>query len=569
MLDFDRICPGCMKDNAGQSICSLCGYDSSKGNPADRLPIKFIIRDRYFVGKTLFTDSQCTVYLGFDTIGNRTVNIKEYFPQNIAKRGPDKSVFVSREAQFAYNEGLLEFIKLNKQLTGLSLACLPDTYTVFEENSTAYAICDTISGITLKSFVARNGGIIKWEQIRPLILPLIDTLKALHEASIIHGAVSPETVIACRDGKLRFYNLPVGNSGAKKDSAGYAVTPDLYPGYSAAEQYGVLRDGAGGYTDVYGVCATIFTVITGIIPPPADNRLKGDTLKIPAHFADELPRQVLVSLANGMQVKPAERTQSIEVLKNELIYGETRENMRKASRAAEVKQQNENKINKEEPKKNSGLKYAAIASGITAGLFLIAAVVLVFTVFKDQVFKKAEENRDNASMPSIQQIGDYDSDAVESKLLYVAPDLCGKYYVEVADSKDYVHYDIVIKGKEYSNTYERGKICAQSVEAGTQHEHGTTIEITISLGTSQVKMPSLVGLKPDRAVIELLKAGFFYKNIELVDEYDADSPPNMVLRQYPESGKAISPELSVRVFYNSYTGTDQDETSSDSGSIIG
>ena len=561
MVNTDRLCPGCMKDNSGEQICSVCGYDAAKGNAPDKLPVKFIIRDRYFVGKTLYSDSESTIYLGFDCIENKAVNIKEYFPSGLAQRNPDKTVSVQREAQFAFNRGLLDFIQNNKKLIGFPLQSLPSTYTVFEENSTAYAVCDTVSGITLKSFLSRNGGMLKWEQVRPLFLPLIDTLKALHDISLVHGGISPESIIVCRDGKLRLLSVPI-NSKTRAQNGDTPVGPVLYDGYSALEQYSAAYGEAGEFTDVYGICATLLTAITGIVPPDAQSRLKDDTLKIPAHFADELPRQVLVALANGMQVKPDERTRSIESLKNELIYGETKENLRKTQRAAQGERVGNVKAEQKPEKKGSSLKYAAIASGITAGLFIIAAVILILTVFKDQVFKKAEipNSSDIVSMPSKASIGDYDSDAIESKMLYTVPDLRGKYYAEVEGSDECDHFKLVIKGKDYSSTYPRGQICAQSVAGGESAAHETVIELTISLGAKDVRMPSVTGMTADQAKIELLKTGLLYENIEIVDEYDADSKPGTVLRQSPERGQTINTEIAVRIYVNSYTGEESNGT---------
>ena len=565
MANYNRLCPGCMKDNEGKQICSFCGFDSSKDNPPDKLPLRFLIRDRYFVGKVLFSDDESTVYLGYDCIENRPVNIKEYYPATISRRNPDRTVFIPREAQYLFNKGLMEFISVNKKFIGFPLVSLPATYAVFEENSTAYAICDTVDGITLKSFIARNGGILKWEQIRPLILPLIDTVKALHDMSLIHGDISPETVMVCRDKKLRLLGVHANIFKSAKSDNGLSV-PVLHSGYAAPEQYGDLHDGLGAYTDVYGLCATILTVITGIIPPVAGERIKNDMLKIPAHFADELPRQVLVAIANGMQIKPAERTASIDVLKNELIYGETKENIRKSQHAAAAKQKNGANPQQKKEKKGSGFKYAAIALGVTAAIIVVVLITLALTIFKDSLFgKETQPSFNEPSMPSQQQIGDYDSDAVDSKAFYDVPDLRGKTYVELADIEDLDHFEVVIKNKEYSKTYERGKICEQSIAPGTSKEYGSVIEIVISLGTRQVRMPSLAGMTQEQAQIALLRAGFLFENIEIVEQYDSSATPGIVLDQYPERKKAISPESEVRVYVNSY----EEETASDPYSNYG
>lgn len=555
MLNTDRLCPGCMNDNSGESVCPVCGYDSQKGNPPYKLPARFIIRDRYFVGKVLYSDLSSTVYLGFDIIENKIVNIKEYFPSSIAQRNPDKTVFVTRDDQFVFNEGLMEFIEINKKLIGFPLSSLPATYAVFEENSTAYAICEAVTGISLKSFLKRNGGFLRWEQIRPLILPIIDTIKALHDISVIHGAISPDTVVVCRDGKLRLTGIPVNSVKQKRRDGEISLGAQLYDGYSSAEQYGIINSDIGKYTDVYGICATIFTALIGTVPPPANERIKSDSLTIPSHFADELPRQVLVSLANGMQVKPEGRTQDIETLKNELIYGETKENTRKSQRAATKNNTAAKTPADGESKKPSGLKYAAIASGITAGLFVIMAVVLIFTVFKDQIFKKdVNDNNSVPSMPETASIGDIDSDAIESKILYPVPDLRGKLYSEVVNSDECKHIKTVIKKKEYSSQYERGQICSQSIQAGESAEHGALLELTISLGSKEFRMPDVSGLSEEQAVIELLKLGLLYDNIDITDEFDSESKPAIVLRQEPDRGETITAESKVIVFVNSYKG---------------
>ncbi len=564
MPNTDRLCPGCMKDNGGQRICSVCGYDADKNNAPDKLPVKFMIRDRYFVGKTLYSDSFSTVYLGFDMIENKTVCIKEYFPSGVALRNPDKTVSPFREAQFAYNEGLMEFIEVNKSFIGFPLSSLPSVFSVFEENATAYAICETVSGITLKKFLARNGGHLRWEQVRPLFLPLIDTLKALHDMGIVHGAISPDTVIVCRDGKLRLASVPINSVKNVKHAEQITVSPMLFDGYSAYEQYSA--DGIGKYTDVYGICSTLFTVLIGAVPPSAEERINKDCLTIPSHFADELPRQVLVSLANGLQIKPSERTADIETLKNELIYGETKENNRRVQRSSkgvtnEKKNVSPAGTGKDEDKKSSGVKYAAIAAGITAAFFLALALILALTVFKDQLFKKNEQlsNNDLPSIPSTASIGDVDSSALESKRLYDVPDLLGKYYSEIIDSDECKHVKIVLKNKEYSDKFLRGQICAQSIRGGQAAEHDSVLEITISLGPKEMKMPDVSGLTADKAKIELLKIGLLYNNIEIIDEYDSDSTPGIVLRQDPERGEIINAELHVRVFVNSYKGESEND----------
>ena len=554
MLNTDRLCPGCMNDNGGEKICSICGYDMSSQNDKDCLPVRFLLSERYIIGKAIVRNTEGIIYIAWDNASDTAVHIKEYYPAGISVRNPDKTVSVISGNEFIFNEGLIDFMEINKKLIATELPSVIPVLTVFEENGTVYAITPVISGITLQSFLDRNGGLLRWEQARPLFLPLIDTVKGLHEIGIIHGGISPETIIVGRDGKLRITGICIPR--LRK------VSPDspteLYSGYAAAEQYGKIDTEIGEYTDVYNLSATLFRVLIGTVPPSAEIRLQNDNLSIPSKFADELPRQVLVAIANGMQVKPENRTKDIDIFKNELVYGETQENIRRAANNRDNLKKENQPAKQHAKSKGSGVKYAAISAGITAALFLVIGIVLCFTVFKDDIFGEGDiyyNNSDVISIPQVASIGDVDEGAAESIILYQVPDLSGKYYYQIIDNEDYEHFKFSIKNsKEYSDKYERGMICGQSIEAGKEVENETEIQLTISLGPKDITVANVVGLDEMSAKLELLKQGFLYENIEVVEKYDSESEPGIVLEQTPAYGESVNTETVARIYINSYKG---------------
>lgn len=552
-MNTDRLCPGCMNDNGGEKICSICGYDMSSKNDSFCLPVRFLLSERYVMGKAISINTEGITYIAWDNASDSAVHIKEYYPKGIANRNPDKTVSVVSGNEFYFNEGLMDFIEINKKLIATELQAIVPVLTVFEENGTVYAVTPIISGITLQNFLERNGGSLRWEQARPLFLPLIDTLKGLHEMGIIHGGISPDTIMVGRDGKLRFDGICI----PRLRLASSDRPAELYSGYAAAEQYGKLDADLSVASDVYAMSATLFRVLIGVVPPSAESRLVTDTLSIPARFADELPRQVLVAIANGMQVNAQNRTENIDVFKNELVYGETQENLRRAAntRAAEQKAKQEAK-QPEKNKSGSSVKYAAISAGITAALFVVVAIVLC-VIFKDQIFGTEEPTFNNSeieSMPEIESIGDVDPGAENSVILYEVPDFSGKFYYQLADVEDYERFKFSIKGKEYSDKYERGMICAQSVAAGTPVENETEIQITISLGPKELTVANVVGLDEMSAKLELLKQGFLYSNIEVVEKYDSDAQPGIVLEQDPAYGDTVTAESYIKIYVNSYKG---------------
>ena len=565
MINTERLCLGCMNDNGGEKICPVCGYDSASVNPEDTLPLRFILNNRYLVGKVLSVNGEAIIYIGWDSVDSAIVEIKEYFPRGFAHRNPDKTVAMIKGGEYTFNEGLMEFAEINGNIMGSELPSLVQVLSVFEENGTIYAITAHILGITLERFLQKNGGALKWEQARALFLPLIDTVKGMNELGIIHRGISTETIIVGRDGKLHIKDYSI----KKFRYADSELEATLYSGYSAVELYGFDNMRDGNHTDVYGLCATLFRVIIGIAPPNATLRLEDDSMTVPSKFAEELPRHVLAALANGLQVLPENRTRNIEALKNELVYAEIAE-------SAPVRKTREKTENAETPKpvkKGSSAKYAVISAVCTALVFVIIAAVLVFTVFKDDVFpnKSAQPSEDETSIsaPEVESIGTIDSGAEVTAKHFSVPDFRGKYYAEILNNEEYEMFQFGLTDKAYSDQYPKGTIISQSVAAKSEVVRDTKIEFVISLGAKEIKMPNLIGMKKDEAILELLKHGFMYEFINSDEEkeyvkYDEDSKPDVVLDQYPEYGTKVNCDIAVEFYINSYTGDEEESSNSDS-----
>ena len=551
MINTERLCFGCMNDNGGENHCPICGFDQGEQNPEFALPIKFVINNKYLLGKVISSDDEGIKYIAWDNSTDSIVNIKEYFPPEAAHRNPDKTVSIITGKEYPFNEGLLEFAEIGRIIMNSDLPSLINVLDVFEENGTFYAVSAPISGITLADFLKKNGETLKWEQARPLFLPLIDTIKGMNDLGIIHRAISPETIYVGRDGVLKIADYEV--KSVRTLSTELSAT--LYSGYAAVEQYGFKEYDTAAVTDVYGLAATLFRVFIGVAPPEAPVRLQNDVMTIPKKFAEELPRNVLAALANALQVEPAKRTKDIDVFKNELIYGEL-----SVQKAAKVEKSDDISSKSQLKKKSSAGKSILISTLITVLVFAIIGAVLVFTVFKDDIFKPKNEDALNEpppiEAPEVDQIGDIDEGAEVTAKLYSVPELKGKYYADIIEDDKYEMFQFVIIDKAYSDKYTKGMICAQSLEEGKEVERDTKIELTISLGSQEVTMPNLKGLTAAEAQLELLKQGFLYQNIEIKEKEDRDLPPETVVDQAPKFGDKVSTEIKATIYVNSYKPSD-------------
>lgn len=544
MLTFEKLCMGCMNDNGGEAVCPICGYTAGTPNPAGTLPIKTRIHGKYFVGKVLETNGEGITYIGWDNEANVIINIREFFPVPLAYRNENLSIGITEGNDFAFNAALMDFVDLAKKLQATNLAAVPSVCDILECNNTAYIISKAVPGITLREFLLRNGGTLSWEQARGLFMPLISSISTLHKQGIIHGGISPETVMVGRDGKLRLSGFAI--SQLRKSSS--PINSQVFPGYAAAEQYGLEDGEMDESTDVYGFAATLFRVLMGSTLPEANERITDDKMSIPAKVAEVLPTPVLTTLANALQVSKAGRTKNLEELKVDISPA-----IDMTTSFAAVGSKSESKETRSaapvtRKKDNSAQKAAVLAAVITAVVIIIIFSIL-WVLFNG--IPGGKKPVDNSSVDS-------DNSSVTDSSY--TPSQSDEILIEVPDfTKDdltyqdlfnrYPEFKFKILGKKYSSK-EAGIVVDQDYKAGSAVKRDTTIYVTLSLGPEVLIMPNLYGMSETEARLALFEQGFLHKNITFYEIEDSSVGYHKVVKAAPAFGDSLTPDDKIIVYYS-------------------
>ncbi len=552
MVNTDRLCMGCMNDNGGEKVCPICGYDSTEDNKPEHLAVgTWLNANRYLLGRVIEESSDGITYIGWDNDANAVVNIKEYFPEGIAVRSADRLTVVPADGRaLAFNRGLEAFTALSKDLEKLpeSTAILRVADS-FEAGGTAYSVISTVSGTTLKAFLIKNGGVLKWEQVKPLFMPLLATVSELNEAGIVHRGISPDNIIVGRDGKLRLTGFCIKDVRVEHTE----FLSNLSTGYAAPEQY-LENDNSGASCDVYALGAVIFRCIIGVTPPDAKDRLMSDRLSIPAKVAESVPRGVLVAIANTLKVDKSQRVASVD-----RFY-----RMLEAVSSGAVALSDINAADTEKkPKKSSSVKTAVIAVLITVAVMAIAVLLALKFVpgLYDSLFGKESEATSNPTASDVASgYEEEDSSGISQGVpTFVIPDLSGKSFNDaLAELESEGKFTAVVEGTVYSDKVGRGLICEQSVKAGIKKPSGVEIKVKISLGSEKVKMPNLVGLTLEEARIKLLEMGFFSVNIIERRENDNSVPEGCVCRTSISARQEVSINDTVTLYYVPVTEDDEE-----------
>ena len=229
------------------------------------------------------------------------------------------NVFALKEVINPDKQDRERFLFEAQVLKRLHHSALPRVYRVFENSKLkrVYIVMDYIQGRNLEELRKEQpDSRFSLPLVIALMSPIVKALTYLHmqDPPVVHRDVKPANVI-----------VPVGAEEAMLVDFGSAkeyipgemttVVSHRTPGYAAPEQYG---SGTGPHTDVYGLGATLYTLLTGTPPVDALSRIalnwnNGiDPLKRADIYVPSMPAPVAQALQRAMSLRSADRFATVE-----------------------------------------------------------------------------------------------------------------------------------------------------------------------------------------------------------------------------------------------------------------
>lgn len=523
------LCMGCMQELNGSVICPNCHFDNSEVQSAPFLPFGTELAGRYVTGTGLETNGESTRYIAFDKQTGDVVIVSEFLPIGLFSRDEGQTELkVNYDDRLAFNKLKDEFISYFRIISELKdLSALTNIVDVFEENNTAYAIEEKEDLIPFEEYIERSNGHLDWDIARPLFMPVISALEALHKRGVGHYAVAPKNLFITASGKIRMSGYATENERKR----GTALKSQLFSGAAAPEQYEdnfPLDD----ITDIYGLCSTLFYALTGHLPKSAVERLKDSRLLMSTSTVKSLPPHVVSALANGLQVQRENRITDFDELRSQLSVAHTAKAIQdEISRTASMN------ITKEQSRRNNGMSHASIVTISVAITVLVLGIAGVFWLMQNPLAGLFSGNTDAtaASTSSTEWTGP------------VVPNYVGMKYEDVV--KAAASDDSVVVYRDYNNAYSDkyadGVVMEQYPPAGSkvEQEDGITVSVTVSLGAQMRELPAIQGNKIDEAAQSLADAGLLataeYQYSDTVAENRVIGYKNHVAGDTLESGSNI------------------------------
>ncbi len=230
---------------------------------------------------------------------NLHVAVKEFFPNQLnLQRASDGTVHAGKDVQDFYQGGMNSFLDEAKALAKLrNLPSVVKALSYFQANGTAYLVMEFIDGTSLKNLLRKDGA-VSAEEFLPKFRVLLEDIEKMHKAGLLHRDIAPDNIMLDNDGNLKLIDF----GSARSIENGRSMTVQLKPGFAPVEQY--TSHGQGTYTDVYGICASIYYCLTGKVPADAMSRLDNDPLVPPNQYGAGLTERQQEVLLRGLAVQP-------------------------------------------------------------------------------------------------------------------------------------------------------------------------------------------------------------------------------------------------------------------------
>lgn len=552
----ENLCMGCMKEIGSQRQCPYCGFHIDTPQITPYLPLRTVIGDRYIIGKVIKSGGDGVTYMGYDAENKSPVTIREFLPDGHVKRIYGESELKAKEgSERVYFDGKNDFLALWRKLArGRNLTGLIPVIDIIEENNTAYAVSEYIETISLRDFLLKSRtGYLPWEKVKILLMPILTTVSSLHSMKVYHRAISPNTLVLGRDGKLRLTDFMIADARCLKTD----LSAEMFPGYAAIEQYSDVED-TGEWTDIYALGAVIYRALVGSIPVEANERITNDKLMIPPKFAETIPAYLVSALDHALMIEPGDRTPTIDDLREELSGSpSTMESNKIREKEPEASTTTDEEIEKRrllelqairEQQKSEQIKMMLIAFAVVVGIGLLAV-----GGYLGVSYLKENPKETTTVAPVIEMIE--------------VPDFRGQNFARISSDAIQKERFNFIATYEYSDEIESGLIISQDLEIGTEVDKGSDINVVVSKGTELITLPNVVGSDYEEAEKVLTEAGFVCKKVE--KNNDGTHTDNEVVELTPEAGGAYpkGKEIYVQVWGSSPTTTTETTRQSLIGAI--
>jgi tetratricopeptide (TPR) repeat protein len=262
-----------------------------------------VLKDRYLLDKVLGQGGMGQVFLGRDTVLNRSVAVKVILPLDPELR--NRTLY-----EGALRQAFAEEARLGANLTHPAIATV---YDFGFHDEAPFTVFEYIPGETLRDQLKRRGR-LPLEEVRLIVGPLAQALDFAHGHHVVHRDLKPENIRATAQGQFKILDLGLAKEFRQEVDWRFAGTP----AYASPEQAASLP--CDGRTDQYALALIAFELLSGhrlFQHPDCEALLEMQRSVEPIEartVLPELPSAVSAALTRAWEKEPNQRFTTCEEL---------------------------------------------------------------------------------------------------------------------------------------------------------------------------------------------------------------------------------------------------------------
>lgn len=267
-----------------EKIAELSAHSPHVYTPA----VGDMINDRYRLRKLVGEGGVCRVFKAFDQLLKMTVAIKVLRPDCV--EDPD------------FIQTLLDEARMAMQLSHSQIVRL---HTLQGSSSFYYLVMEYVEGRTLRECLGDYDA-LPLSTVAQLLQASHPPLRHAHKRGILHNDIKPDNLLLTHSGSIKFldFGLACLANQSSRESALLGT-----PAYMSPER--LRQDVLDLRSDIYSLALTIYELLTGHLPFPADLHAR-DYLKITTIEMPGIDEKIGAVLEKAAAVKRAERWETLD-----------------------------------------------------------------------------------------------------------------------------------------------------------------------------------------------------------------------------------------------------------------
>ena len=206
----------------------------------------------------------------------------------------------------------------------------PGIVRVFDDGMTdegcPFLAMEMLEGETLEDYCEHVGPRLDLETVVNISDSIMDALAAVHAGGVIHRDLKPSNVFLTADQQIKLLDFGVAKLSDKKSMSKLSLVGMVLgtPAYMAPEQALGAREAVDARSDIFGLGAMIFTMLTGENVHPVEGTqqklLAAATAKARslATVLPDLPPGIIAVVDQALQFKKDDRWQTVTQMRNAL-----------------------------------------------------------------------------------------------------------------------------------------------------------------------------------------------------------------------------------------------------------